>query len=1680
MSSRRFTWLALAASALLSLDAAAASPASPPREAWAEGLTWEPQPVRVGVRPETVRSVDPRVPASAREVRGTVEVGPEQGAALWLSALEVARVVEEGSGGAGLRFVRVPAEAGADAPSLQLEERAVPARPGLWYLTEPVGAGSVWVVTASRPTRLRLERPALSEGVLGGEPTRAALLAWLDGRAPAPALAFRAGLRAQLERDAQLGEALRGASGSAHGLDAAVAAWRKAAALRAWSLEEPLQPSPALRLSELHPPGAAVDVEGTQREYARLPQPQGEWSVELEGPGVLQLQGRALLGTGSAQSRALEVREGSDAAGRVLGQATLAPRAALADAEDAALPAERRARTLASGEQLGVQEELRVVLSPGRHRYRVAWQGGALLLRARVAQRRPELREVLSHSATWESYAQTAWEAVKSDPSAPAALLRQELGALLPDAYPAGTPPGLRGLPLPLQVLSRVHAAEAAGAPERRAALALEAARELGARALPADALGWDLRLRLARLLLDTHHAAQAHAVLAAAPAFPESGWVAAQAAELVARLPLGDPLRSRGLAALELAWRKEPLSSEIRRRYLAAWWQESRWNLVSPSSAATASAQQWLDIQPPQDSARAESGALWALSPGQDVSVNSAPSAGAQTLLRAFVVPPAAGTKDVSAPLALRVGATSLPLAGVDPVEPVELALPAGAHALRLEGPPATRAFLSLAPQSGTAAADVAYVRTGWPLRAGAGALRFRIPDPQLPTPVRLQLRAPSASGGPVRVTLHTDVGPTRRLVLYPAAANAQHLALDGSARPSPAAAAAVVMLPPLTREVWLELEKGSADVAASLAVRRDLPSDEAPSAAPALAAAAPERPVEQLLALSRQVSNQPRSARFLLARAELLLALGEEGLARADLGRVTRLQEPLTSAQATQLNHLIAMAEGDRSEVRLAQPASTPTLLAPAFPALEGAQSAPVRALLTTARERGAKAALALPQSGATPAERYVRARLQARAGEPDAAALSLVQLYRETGRPQVGLEALALLDQLQPTSRTWAEGGAPLGSAIAVQLGEWADLPLVRRMRTTAGRWTRWERLRDAEQAAGHLEALQRGAPQERAELVRKALLAPPWPLEEARLLSAGRASVLDLETAGAQRLGAQVQCSPATLDAGDDAEPSPCTFTLRVDGATALKQEVQPGGAALLAAPLSAPGRHQLELLLAQNGEGRQAAVRFVALGQAGASDDGAQALQAQQPLSLLRSRPGQPVVMTVLGPTALRVSARAVSPQPGRELLLQSTPVASASGGSGGAAVQPQRLGLPAELDTRVSGISEPVGSEGETLLLLPERGPHQVRFESTEGEVLLHVDTGVAHAPETQRMERFSAADPTAEPLPWPANPQALSLLPDSGPSLGAARSLGMLSAEVAARQENVEDGDQLNRPLRTGLELQLGWRQELAEDRVWLRLTPELRLPTEGGPVLGARSSLYVKQLPGQLRLQLSGAAYGQRLEQVLRYRVQGRVGLDRWVRLSTDFALIPGLGFTLETQGGGEGGPPASDYDRNVSWLFGREHPRRLTPRLSLRWQPLQDHVGTLSTWAVSNADLRTADSLNSQLRWSALLFGPRSQARATLAYDASLRMEDTHRREQYLRHGALAGLDWGFWKGRDGRLLVFAEDRALYSGPFGLQNQVSVGLRWDWTGGRGLRDVTPYEEEFEKLLAPRRPTD
>ncbi|WP_304504065.1 hypothetical protein [Corallococcus sp. EGB] len=1668
-----------------------------------EGMTWQPRAIRGPVALAELQGHAPYVPGGVPQATGAMEVTPQKGAAVWLGPLDVVRVT--GPAGA-LRFTRVPLSEGDEAPELRVEEEGVPERPGRWYLAEPMGAGSIWWVTATKNARILVERPTHTSTARTEERMRDAILQWVDGKGPRPALAFDAATRARLDVDAALEAELVKDEPESSPFRTAVRNWRKASALREWALVSPLY-GQAVRVERPRPAGTEVVLEGMDSPWFR-PEVKGSvWALELEGPGVLSLEARAVLGNGApAEMPTLEVY----GVGGVLAQAQLTPQPAWAEApEGAALPDARTARVLASGERVGIAEELRVALPPGKHNYRVSWKGAAPLVRARVASRRPTLSEALSHQTHWTELAETAWEVVKQDPAARPSLLRQRLVMLMPDLA-RGTYGRIK-----TEGLSPLLTAMAALG-DKDTDVAVHALK--GADASP---LAWHLRLLTAKQLLDANKPDVAHALLGTAPALPDAGFLTAEASELVARLPLGDPLRSRELAALELAWRAEPLSEDIRRSYRAAWWRASRWSQVTPAprdDGTEVKASQWLDLQGMEADASMAASALWPLAAGGTTRVQATGLAEAPTLLRAYVMtPPGAKVNPV-----LRVGNSTFPLLPLSAVEPVEIALPPGEHALKLEGAEGTRAFLSLAParMDGTPG-EVGYVRSQWPVKVEKKAVRFRVPDAKLPSPVRVQLRPLNATAGkPLVVRMNTDVGHPRRLVLMPGAASSRHVALEGAKGISSAPVSAVVTLPAQAREVWFEPEDPKAQVAVSLAVRRAevaTPETSPDARQPQQAGTA----YETLQALSRTLRAEPGEVEPRLTRAELLSSLQEDGFARADVGRLLDTQAKLTPEQQRRLLALMdRLAQVSPRTVRFAQAITQPTLVAPAFPALnvDGATAAngasarsgatqgigatrdwpqdnstatqgdaadarsaelgatSLASLSALVRDGHGDAALAAVSGDKSLAGRYLRTRLLSASGEDAAGALAMAALYRETGLPQVGLEALGMLARLQDSPQAWKDGGAPLGAALASQLQTWADHPDVRRMRFAAGRWTRWEGLRDAEEAAGSLVATSEAAADDEdvAMAVRKALLAPPWKLSEAKLLPAGASRVMSLVVKQPRPLGAEVLCG-TTPRPGVDAAGT-CAFALRVDGRVVRELQVAEGETAILGTRLDVPGRHQVEVVMARADTQQTGLVRFVDSEDASAT---ARVVAAPQPLSLLRSRPGAPVVMTVLGPTALRVRATALAPTAGRELLVRSTPLPLGEGTGGSSAEEGplMHLGLPEDADPSLQGAPQPLGRMGETWLLLPSRGPHRVSLESPKGEALVQVQLGVASDPSALAAPTWAQGTTGLEPLPWPALPPGLALLPEGMPPEARTGGLGMVSAELGYRSEDVQEGELLNRPLQTGLEVRLSLRRELSPGRAWLRFTPEARYPLNQTAVLGGTVAAYVNQLPGDLRLSMQGSVFSQTIDGAMRWSARGHVGADRYVRLSPDVGLIPGLGLTLESMQGGHA-VEASRYDQNVYWLYGKDHPRRLSPRLSLRWQPFQDHVATLGMSATSNANIYTVDNAGAYASWAALLGGRLQGTRVELGYGASQRFQDEHRATAYLRHRVSGRLDWNLWMGKGGnRLMLFAEDRAFLSGPYGMQNVFSLGARWDWTGGRGLQDVTPTEEEFEELLDERR---
>lgn len=1590
-------------------------------------IAWEAQPVRAPVPRNELRGTAPRVPPSVPEVSGPVEVDPQGGAAFWLSPLEMVEV--RGEPGA-LRFVRVPSERGEQASFLLVEEQGVPVRPGVWYLTEPAGRGSVWLVTGTKRAKITVRRPRRPSSTVEVEAVRSSLLAWVDGSGPMPALPFDAGLRSRIEIDAEVARILAEGSRPDEPLHEAIRDWRKASALREWSLGLGGR-SPFVRERAIALPGAPVEWDGLGTPYRFPPSSTREWQGILDGPAVLSVEVRGLLGTtaGDGTGATATVRVERD--GHVVGDAQAPARAARSEGHglwsDGGAPL-----ALRSGEWVGAAEEIRIALLPGRHTYRIRWDGRALV-RARILERRPRLGDALAGLTEWDDWAERAWRAARGVTGPRAELLRAFILDLAPHLGERPQPDGIESSSPQL----RAAAALAASNPADAFTVSLLSSGALDSR----PSLSWELRLRATGALIAAGNTAGARALLRASSAFPHSGWHASQLAELLERLPQGDPLRSRAAAAHELAWRKEPLADDIRRRYLASWADETRWHALRPwtdDDLPPPISSRWLDVDPEQGPSYTGSEALWPLDPGQLARFHIEAPDGSARVLRAYVVVP----PRVDGVVAFRVGEERFPLLPIADVEPVEVALPAGDHTVRLEAPPGARAWLSQAPP-GAAHPSSALLRVHWPVREGKRAVRFRVPDARLSSPIRVQLRSAGRPAQPIPVWLRTDVGPAIRFVLQTGGSSENHRSVDTAPGPASAAASAVIHLPAFTSEIWFESDDPDALLFASVSIRRDGSPPPATVSRATQPMDAAER-LQRLVALSRQLSSESESGALWLTRAELLLDAAEEGLAREDLVRALARQESLNASDVDRLAGLLERLDGEgQGIIRFRTGLERPQLLSPAYAAIAERDEAVLSVDAQRARSLPREALL---DDVRTPARRYARARALGQRGEEESAVLELVRLFHEVKRPELGLEALAMLERIQSSRDAWAEWGAPISVALSTEVDGWADVPIARRMRRQAQRWTTWLRAREAESDVGTINlGLQKigGTP---GEEIRKALLAPPWPLPEARLLPPGRSAVLDLTTSR-DRFDAQVMCGSLR---GSKVTGQPCRFVLRIDGRETADVRAACGQTALLTGGLGAPGRHQIEILLEETDAPVVGLARLESSG-----------LDPDQPLPVLRARPSEAVSLTALGPGVLRIDARALAPALGREVRVSSI---SPTGGSAS-----RVLSLSPEVDLAVRGAPAAVGHPSEVLWLLPESGPHSVSLEAIGGEALVRVGLGATRRP-SQPLEEWWARAPTAvDPVAWPSLPAPLPLLPDgSVESPQSTRTLGTLSSEIALRGDDLEDGDGGD-PLRVGVDARLTYRHRLAPGRVWIRLEPSARLPFGSSPVLGARFAGHLRKLPLDLRLTASGAAFTQTLSGSTRVSARANASLTRWIGLGPDVGLSPGASFTWESVASGG---PSAGFDRLVYSRYRAEHPLQWRPGLTLRWEPFADQVGELSGWASSNADLATVDHASSRVRWAWLL-STAPATRLELRYELSWRPEDADRATEYWRHVTGARADLSVWRGREGRLLLFVEDAGWYSRPFGLQNVFSAGVRWDWAGGRGLRDVLPYEEEFDRVL-------
>lgn len=1744
-----------------------------PREladTWSE-TRWTMQPVRYPVSLAQVLPEAPHVPEHVDTVEGVIELGPARAAAVWLDALDVVRIRRVDSPPAGSiaaapsdtdrvdspeppaaltawRVAGTPGDAPARARA-DVEESPVLVTPGLWHLAQPPERGDVWVIAATAPMRVVIERPVWRADARQWEDTRAAILQWISDSGPMPELPPGPGrleLAAGLRADHALAQLLVRSRGDAPAFGRAVRAWRCASALTRLATVGAY--GPPYHWFEEHTSklasgraGALVSLPVERRPYARAGSAERSWSLTLEGPGTLEIDVRALMSEQPYEDGTGLVRV--TAGDRVASEHRFPRRRAYVNtagqSRNPAVPQRAWLRTPGGG-GAGPRERVRVALLPGKHTYSLALSGGESLVRARVVRRRPRLLDVLRGQAHPGDCIASASEALARDQAPEAAvlaLLLAELRGNSVDATPSGLSPELalvadisrwRGRPIDSDAL---HALVAQAQP-----VLDDASSDLD------PALAWSLR----RDLLEMAARASAPAALDALTATVDDAppIIAAHMAELVALTAPDDAAEARAwaVAAAQRAWQAAPLDPSIRQMYLRAWRLAPPWARLDRAGATELPAEgpelplyRFIEHAPDDSTgevpaAPVDRHTLWPITPGQRRRVLAQPSPvdhRRPAVMRVYVAMPSETHGSVRLHVGDRV-LTALPLASVDVLS---VAVPPGVHEVMLEAPAGTAAFLSAMPED--PAAERAGMRMRRPAWDGGQAARFAVPAGHDGMPARLTLRVALAGGAhgaePVRVRLHTDTGHTRSIAVQPGPSDPAWIPVNGAALVS-APVRTVLWLPPGARSVWLEPEQPQLveQLWASLALRRvrsekpaaaaaGIPDDmteieadaagTAEAASPTGAAARVQTPapgdaewktiVDEIAAISRTLVETPDDVSLRLRRVELLLDLGEVGRVAMDWAWIAALPpERLSPAQRTQrdrLAHRLADWRDPRYLPVQPAPYDQAVPLVPAFMALvsDPAGLEPWLAAAAAAR-RGDRALLDVAaRDHDTLLTRYFRAELLRREGAHTQAATALRDIYEQTGALAIGIEALLAYEAAlagrpgdEAPQPAHASELASLAYGLALDMRARFAHPVVRRVLFATARSSRWEPVRGTEGSAG-FESLQVDEelldPEPDAWLER-ALLAPPWPREQAGVVHPGRGALLSLSLQAPARVRPEAWCQ--RIRPADGAARPACAVRWRVTGQTERAIDVPLAQVTTLGNATLPAGRHELEVVLAHDDPTVRLVVRFAtSRAIAGEATPRESAISALRPGRMHVADAGHPVTATVLGPTTIRVEARRYMDEPPVVLVAEARPAQESERAT--AVVRQVRVDAgrdPAALGNAQRNVQ--VSGATTSVLVLPAQTAYRVVLRPHEGRALVRlwhrrdVPGAAVEAPAQETATPPVADTPhVAATRAWPA-----AIEPGDGAIAApwrpdAASPWPTLSAGLSFRRDDLADRDVEDEPLENRLQLDLAWRRQLVPERFWLRVEAALRWHPVSTPAYGSTVDLAWRRLPLDLRVDVMGRAYVQSVPGVLAWTAHSRARLGRAFRLGPSLTLVPGLAaharvYSLDAASA----PPDFTIDPLVFNRYDSTHRFGLRPEATLYWRPLQDQLGLAGARLVTNEDFATRDRAELELAWRGIAPWPRiGFPLFDLHYRPGYRFVDPGRARGYLRHDFGIRLDWTLWNGRDGRWLLEVRDEVYLSTAWGNRNVFLIGLRYDLVDGRGLRDMLPIEYRFDELIEP-----
>ncbi|KIG14860.1 hypothetical protein DB30_06242 [Enhygromyxa salina] len=901
----------------------------------------------------------------------------------------------------------------------------------------------------------------------------------------------------------------------------------------------------------------------------------------------------------------------------------------------------------------------------------------------------------------------------------------------------------------------------------------------------------------------------------------------------------------------------------------------------------------------------------------------------------------------------------------------------------------------------------------------------------------------------------------------------------------------------------------------------------------------------LEELRQLSRLLLVVPSDLDRRARRAALLLMLGETGNARADLLRLAAWSDraDLLLRQRERADALLG--ELERRFDALIEPREIvvtdlsrpldPMLTEPALAAHIGAERAQLEPWLGVwgkLREGTNDDALAIVEAElarlqlereASPASTELDASLllaeltrahllSADVGREREAGRAWVELYgRMQGDPghirepiAVGLAAVGpLLTHLDEPGSDARDAGLAFGLSRELEPGY--GHTSVRRLAFIAALRSDWSTLDHSEDNAGFerlelpVSELEPGP----SAQVREALLVAPWSSGESEQLMPGRKGVLAWD-ATPGRVTAEFWCRVARPDlapgrgvGADDPNAfgrAHVTLRLRAKGRAPvdIRQEVEVQDAKILTVelPVGRRARHQLEVVLGDDPIWLCSWRTRTA--PSNASDDPAQlqVVEAYRRARWWTAESGKPVEFIVLGPASLHVETRALTtadPDKQAQELIASIEALGDAAPAGG----PERGLLPLDGERERAVITETrrhfeVAHASGHIVLLTEALPYRVRLSSDQGRALIRARVrrdrpDIPPPAQVSIRELDPRVSPYVDTFDWRSVGLASPVL--ARDEIEPIRNrIGSLDARVRVGLDDIGNVDDF--VPQFGLHAQIGWRRELVENLLWMRVAAQtavrVQSPVAAGGIIGLGA-----------RLPVIGARLGAELD-VMAHSFLGRAEasvrlygfVDRLFWLGRYVQLRPGLSVGLRYQTLNRArvasAPGVLEPHPRVYQRYLEDHPIQLRPELELRGYPFQDLAvfGVASLMPNLNGDPVPLDHVNVEVGLTGIGRRPRPWVPTWgLSYQLSSRFADRDRSLTTLRHRVDAELGLGVWA-RDTARVAFGLRNQLYlsNGPSPVRDIIELWIRVDAVFGRRLRDYGPGELWFGEPWAPR----